>query len=56
MMLMPVLAFRLTLTVAVFPATLTVTIVLRVAVSVVFATPLESVLAVRPRAGPSAVC
>ena len=50
-MLTPVRAFKLTLTVAVLPATLTVTIVFRVAVSVVFAMPLESVFAV-----PAASC
>lgn len=44
-MLMPVRALRFTVTVAVLPATFAVTIVVRVACSVVFATPLESVVA-----------
>ncbi len=44
-MLTPVRALRLTVTVAVLPATFAVTIVVRVAVRLVLATPLESVVA-----------
>ena len=44
-MVIPVRALVLTVTVAVLPATFAVTIVVRVAVRVVLATPLESVVA-----------